>query len=572
MVLKADVKIPSERSEERNFIKQYKPQKHPHSMLHISTLLKHYKRPEIQKAMLTVAEDREVALRYEETFGRRPDTLTYPNDILEAVKQGATSFHVSEERWYNVMQLSTGMRRQELDTLRKGWDLVLDIDCILWDYSKLIAHLIVRELKAHGIRSVTAKFSGNKGFHIAVPFEAFPQKVHGQPLPLLFPEGVRRIALYLVEKIKPKLLLHIKQHDSFENIAAQLGISQQDLSKTICGSCKKYLKEQKTKIEFVCLSCETQEEAVETEKVETEKFRICRKCSKIMEKVETLQQIRCPYCKGITFQEELDLDSLLKVDTVLISSRHLYRMPYSLHEKSGLCSVPLDPDNILQFDRSMAKPEMVTVCFPFLSPPPITGEATDLLLQAFDYLPVVSEEQNPHLKHSFSESEEETLQQAIPADFFPPCMKAGLNGLSDGKKRFLFVVMNFLTSCGYGHDAIEVLLDEWNKKNPEQLREVLLKGHLRYAQQHPKKILPPNCDNQGYYKDMGICKPDGICAKIKNPVQYAKRKAFLANLQEQRKGEKEENKIIRDKLTEEQKEMRRQFREKVKGDQPKNFE
>ncbi len=529
-------------------------------MLHISTLLKHYKRPEIQEAMIKAAEDREIAVRYEEKFGKRPDVLTYPNDVLELAKHGATSFHVSEERWHNVMQLGTGMRRQELDALRKGWDLVLDIDCVLWNYSKLIAHLIVQELKEHGIRSVTAKFSGNKGFHIAVPFEAFPKEVHGQPLPLLFPEGVRRIALYLVEKIKPKLLLQINQRDSLANIAAQLGISQQDLSKTICGSCKKVLKEPKNRMEFICLSCGTQEEGAETEK-----FRICRQCSKIMEKIKTVQHVHCPYCKGITFQKELDLDSLLKVDTVLISSRHLYRMPYSLHEKSGLCSVPLDPDNILQFDRDSAKPEVVTVHFPFLSPPVIAGEATDLLLQAFDYLPIVSEEQNSSLKPSFLESEEETLQQAIPTEFFPPCIKTGFHGLPDGKKRFLFIVMNFLTSCGYDYNVIDVLLDEWNKRNPEPLREVILKGHIRYAQQHPKKILPPNCDNQGYYRDMGICKPDGICAKIKNPVQYAKRKAFLAN-RDKKNEEKEEKNIHREKLTEQQKEMRKQYREKVKQD------
>jgi len=28
-----------------------------------------------------------------------------------------------------------------------------------------------------------------------------------------------------------------------------------------------------------------------------------------------------------------------------------------------------------------------------------------------------------------------------------------------------------------------------------------------------------------YYKDMAICLPDNLCEKIKNPVQYAKRKA-----------------------------------------------
>jgi len=115
--------------------------------------------------------------------------------------------------------------------------------------------------------------------------------------------------------------------------------------------------------------------------------------------------------------------------------------------------------------------------------------------------------------------------------------------------------------------AIDAVLEEWNKRNPEPLREVLLKGQVRYAEQTRKKIMPPNCDNQGYYKDMLICQPDGLCGRIKNPVQYAKRRAFLANLQK----EESENdvKTMRSHLTEEQKEMRKKFREgkKEKGEE-----
>jgi DNA primase large subunit len=42
---------------------------------------------------------------------------------------------------------------------------------------------------------------------------------------------------------------------------------------------------------------------------------------------------------------------------------------------------------------------------------------------------------------------------------------------------------------------------------------------------HKEKIMPPNCDNEGYYINIGVCKPDNLCKKIKNPVQYAKIKA-----------------------------------------------
>src|SRR3989338_721828 len=529
-------------------------------MLHLSTLLKHYKRRDIQEAMVLASQDREVSVRFGDGgFGKRPDILSYPSDVLEFAKKGATSFHVSEERWRNVMQISTGMKKQELDDARKGWDLVLDIDCKLWDYSKLISHLMVQELRLHGIRSITAKFSGNKGFHIAVPFEAFPKEVHGEPIHLLFPDGVRRIAEYLTVRIKQKLLEHIKIHDSLANVARDLGLREDEFSKKICSNCKKAQKQEQDKIEFHCLHCENKEEGTSADK-----FKVCGKCGKIMEKLDVSFVVRCVYCKNTTFVEELDLCSLLQVDTVLISSRHLYRMPYSLHEKSGLCSIPIDPEKILSFEKEMAKPELVVVNIPFLqSGSLIPGEASRLILEAFDALPDNAKEEKDAFAKKITaaaEADEETLQQAIPAEFFPPCMKLGLQGLKDGKKRFMFMLVNFLLSTGYDYAAIDAILDDWNKKNPEPLRDVLLKGQVRYAQQTRKKVMPPNCDNQGYYKDMLICQPDGLCGRIKNPVQYAKRRAFLANLQKEESEEKGV-KGMRTHLTDEQKEMRKKFRE-----------
>ena len=132
--------------------------------------------------------------------------------------------------------------------------------------------------------------------------------------------------------------------------------------------------------------------------------------------------------------------------------------------------------------------------------------------------------------------------------------------MKDGKKRFMFMLVNFLLSTGYDYAAIDAVLEEWNKRNPEPLREVLLKGQVRYAQQTRKKVMPPNCDNTGYYKDMQICQPDGLCGRIKNPVQYAKRRAFLANMQKEESEEKGV-KGMRAHLTDEQKEMRKKFRE-----------
>ena len=130
----------------------------------------------------------------------------------------------------------------------------------------------------------------------------------------------------------------------------------------------------------------------------------------------------------------------------------------------------------------------------------------------------------------------EAPENALPEELFPPCIKLILNGLEDGRKRALFILLNYFTSIGWDYDAIEEKLIGWNSKNKERLREVYLLGQLRYHKQTRKKILPPNCpkrengialvNQQNYYTDLSICKPDNFCQKIKNPAQYTTRKAW----------------------------------------------
>ena len=113
-------------------------------MLNLSIILKHYKRKDVQEAILSSSKDREVSVKFGDNgFGKRPDILNYPNEILEFAKNGVTSFHVSEEHWNNVLALKPELSKRELDELRKGWDLVLDIDCKYWDYSKLGCLIVI---------------------------------------------------------------------------------------------------------------------------------------------------------------------------------------------------------------------------------------------------------------------------------------------------------------------------------------------------------------------------------------------------------------------------------------------
>ena len=128
-------------------------------------------------------------------------------------------------------------------------------------------------------------------------------------------------------------------------------------------------------------------------------------------------------------------------------------------------------------------------------------------------------------------------QVKVPEELFPPCITLLLKGVSeDGRKRAVLILVNFLRQMKYSLEEIEQLMLDWNKKNYEPLREGYIRSQLSWYKRNPQNLLPPNCANDMYYKGIGVCKPDGLCTKIKNPIQYVKRKEFLQQLN--KKGEK----------------------------------
>ncbi|MCX8147181.1 MAG: hypothetical protein N3D84_01805, partial [Candidatus Woesearchaeota archaeon] len=448
-------------------------------IISLSKLLTYYKRPDIQNAIIQHVGNKEIAVRFgERGFGKRPDILQYPSDIIELAKQGATSFHASEELWKNPQRLGPEMKKNEVDDLRIGWDLVIDVDCKFLEYSKVAADFIVKALMHYGVNAVSVKFSGNHGFHIAVPFESFPKKIHNIETRFLFPDAPRNIALYLEEITKP----HI----------AKAMLMREDIDQIIKKTGKKF--------------------------------------------------------EEIVVNGKFDPFKIIDIDTLLISTRHLYRMPYCFNEKSGLISIPINPEKILEFKIEDAKPENVKVSnFVFIDrSKAVYGEAEKLIIQAFDFCSKKEKEEiKKEIKSKITGQKNiEELQKAVPEELFPPCIKIGLNGLEDGRKRFLFALLNFLVSVGWDYDRIEGLVNEWNKRNRVQLKETIVVGQLRYHKQNKNKVLPPNCDNQMYYKGMGICKPDHLCEKIKNPVNYSKRKAYFMSKEEKKKrgGKRKEEK------------------------------
>ncbi len=434
--------------------------------MHISKSLSFYKREDVKEALVEFATNKEVAVNYDnKRFGKRPDSLQYPNDVLEHAKKGVTSFHCSEEIWNNPLQLGREMKKEDVLELRKGWDLVLDIDCHFFEYSKIAAYYSIEALKHHGIKAITCKYSGNKGFHIAVPFEAFPDSVNNVPIKEMFPEAPRRIAAYIKFLIKgpvSKAILKFEKGD-FNNVIKKTGKEGPEITR--------------------------------------------------FEQTSIGENIPM-----------LNAEPFLDIDTILISSRHLYRMPYSFHEKSELVSIPIDINGVLKFKKEEAKPENIQIKEKFLDRNVEFGEATKLLVQAFDFEVEEIKIEAPKEERSFEE-----LTEAIPEQFFPPCVKKVFEGLEDGRKRAIFMLSNFLLSAGWNHEQVEDRLKKWNKKNPEALREVYIKGQLRYRKLQKEKVLPPNCNNHSYYKDLNICFPDPLCRKIRNPIQYSKIKAQNMN-------------------------------------------
>lgn len=502
----------------------------------LSRVLKHYKRVEVQKEIVNAAQNKEAVGSFGgKGYAKRPDVLIYPNDVMEQVKNGVTSFHISEETWSNPQRISTEMKKHEYEALRTGWDLVLDIDCPQWEFAKIVTWLFIKALREHDIDAITAKFSGNKGFHIGVPFEAFPEQVHDSATKDLFPDGPRKIAAYLLDYIGTR---HVVVKDnkvsfgqrftySITELQEKTGKTEDELMQTYCTKCGKKTPKQKEakKVQFTCHQC-----GMTVEGDVMEQYRTCTKCNVIMQRNIIDLSKKC--CAKPSITTRFNPLAIVEVDTVLIAPRHLYRAPYSYHEKSGLVSMPIHPDKILDFEKKQAEPDNIIIGkHTFLNREGVVaGQAKKLLVEAFDFTArkeqkIQELEEIENIERRSLKQEFEDVQTAIPEQFFPPCIQAISKGLTDGKKRAVFILTNFLSSCGWEYDDVEEWMKKWNERNAEPLRDQYYLGQIRYAKQQKKKVLPPNCDNAAYYKSFGVCKPDQFCRYVKNPANYAIKRA-----------------------------------------------
>lgn len=423
----------------------------------------YYSRRDVQAILAEQARSRETVPLYFDIFGKRPDTIEYSQDIENLALRGATSFHVSEEIWSNPLEVNTNLKEDQLNKLRVGWDLILDIDCNFIEYSKVTAWLLCEALYFHGIKNLGLKFSGRSGFHIGVSFKAFPPVVNNIKTKDYFPQGPRLIAAYLKEMIAKDLGSRLLEMSSLKEISDSTGKPQEDL---------------------------------------------------------------------LDKDKNFNPFSLVDIDTILIAPRHLYRMAYSLHEKSGLASIVIKPEQLKAFHPAWAKPDRVFVK-PFI-PVPEPGEAKELLIQALDWNSKKEERKSDEERmkektkdidneRNFSEVKISVEDRSKLEEFYPPAIKAMLEGMKqDGRKRALFVLINFFKSLDFSNEEIEKIINEWNEKNYKPLKENYIATQLGWFRRQ-KKMLPPNFNNQHYYSEIGIT-IDDFSLRMKNPINYVKKR------------------------------------------------
>lgn len=398
----------------------------------------YYLQDDIVEEMVRVANNREFAPTYPYGYGKRPDAVNMPGDFRNFVERGAIAFHGSVEHWKNPHLIDTV---SDPDDLRTGWDLIMDIDCdedML--YAKITARELVDELEAFGIDNISVKFSGNRGFHVAVRGEAFPDRVEGKPISNWYPKLPRTIVDYLRDRLRDRLReLFLEQDASLREMMEDE--NSEDLNP----------------------------------------YMVC------------------------------DIENNW-------GDRHLFRMPYSVNEKSWLVSLPIATDEIMGFVKEEdAVMEEVSVEKTFLKEYE-DGEGTKLVVEALDWWAQHRDEEEEESSYS---GEFDIPDDAIPEEHFPPTIHNILEGLEDGRKRALFILITFLAHCGYDWDSIRGTIHEWNERNDEPLGDTYIQTQINWHQRQDEPLLPPNFDSNGYYQDMQVYEEDPLTENVNNPVSYA---------------------------------------------------
>jgi len=495
----------------------------------------YYSNPKVQMALLNFANGREVVPQYYEGFGKRPDILTYPSDVMALVNKGATSFHASEEIWGDALKIDSNMDSLDLNKLRKSWDLLVDIDSPFFDFSKIAAKLLIRELENYNIKNYGIKFSGSKGFHIIVSGKAFPEEYNGMKINEMFPEWPRAICNYLKQKIWPEFARETYDISNIEILEFRTNKKKEELTETVCPQCGKPVIKDK----WITLQCDYCSNEIKQKKSTIVKKRVllCENCLSIMNKVNEEDFFECLDCKitnlsrlgrdnsrNIKYTNEANLGRVAEMnnelhpsetggfDLVLVAPRHLFRMPYSLHEKTALASIVLNKEEIDNFLPRDANPFNIKI--KNYLPRPESEEGKNLLIAALEWQRNFQVDEEKIEKKKY-ENYEKIKLDGVTENMFPKPIKKLLKGVKDGRKRGLFILLTFLRSLNFSSDYINARVREWNKLNEPPLKEGYVKSQIEWHLKQKKRILPPNYENESFYKDIGLIEE---VPKAKNPL------------------------------------------------------
>ncbi|MCW8965686.1 MAG: hypothetical protein OQK82_03230, partial [Candidatus Pacearchaeota archaeon] len=338
----------------------------------------------------------------------------------------------------------------------------------------------------------------------------------------LFPEIPRKIIDYIRFKAEKELkkILPEEFEEQFKEVKIKRGIK--------CNKCSEITQEYKL-IDFFCPKCNIgeQRKILPNEKKEYK----CPECKTPFIIENSILFYECTKCNinskknpnNFSRTIEEDLFDVMGLDLVLISPRHLFRTPYSLHEKTALASVVLTLEELKSFELKDASP--MNIKPKDFMPDSKENEAEYLLRESLEWSTENKPTINKKVNGKYANFKPLNLKN-ITEQQFPPCIINILKGIKDGKKRALFTLIHFFRSIGLDKIELEKKIEEWNKKNNPPLKQGYITSQLSWAYSR-KPLMPPNCKE--FYQGIAVCTPDNLCGIIKNPVNYIVKKNFIEN-------------------------------------------
>ncbi|MEM7813352.1 MAG: hypothetical protein QW548_00440 [Candidatus Aenigmatarchaeota archaeon] len=209
--------------------------------MQLASIIEYYSNEKIAKAITEAAVGREAVGVYASGhYDSRPNVIQFPADVGQLARKGITSFHISVERWRFPMQLaaagsantnSSSALQTRYDTLRTGWDFVIDIDSKLGlGESTVAAQLICKLFQKYGIKRYGLKFSGRRGWHICLPWNAFPKTIDYKPAEVGYPRIARILARFIRSKIAAPLMDELLKRRPLKEMLEVLDVMPSELS------------------------------------------------------------------------------------------------------------------------------------------------------------------------------------------------------------------------------------------------------------------------------------------------------------------------------------------------------